>query len=117
MASWATQLLTWVPYVQVMSILFEVESLRVREPRNILQVSFSMNQANTKTCACACLLSDLGQLTAKLGFLRDVNAVSQVHAFADPVDKHQADKGGGAHHRHPQVGLSCVLERSNPYAS
>ena len=110
MAFWATELLTWVPYVQVMSILFEVESLRVREPRNILQVRFSMHQANTETCACACLLSDLGQFTAKLGFMRDVNAVSQVHAFVDPVDKHQADKGGGAHHRHPQVGLSCILK-------
>ena len=31
--------LTCLPCLQVMSILFEVESLRVREPRNILQVS------------------------------------------------------------------------------
>lgn len=30
--------LTCLPCLQVMSILFEVESLRVRDPRNILQV-------------------------------------------------------------------------------
>ena len=62
-----------------------------------------------------CMLAfRLGQLTAELGFVTDINAVSQVHACADPVDKHQADKGGGAHHRHPQVGLSSVLKSGQP---
>lgn len=55
---WSFSLADRLLCVQVMSILFEVESLRVREPRNILQVSLIPTWSLTEM---SCWLGNLRQ--------------------------------------------------------